>query len=71
MQSVLKGRVGLDNGMCCHTETDVADPTCYPTRVRHIERGQTTPSTDPITSGNVTSSSPAFLSYIPGVKHFE
>ena len=49
--SVSKGPICSDNCMCCHTETEVADPTCYLIQSWYTDTGQTSSSTDPITPG--------------------
>ena len=48
---VSQKRICSDNFMCCHTETEVADPTFYLTQSQNIDTGPTSPSTDPITPG--------------------
>ena len=37
--------------MCCHTETEVADQTCYLTQSRHTDTSPTSHSVDPVTPG--------------------
>ena len=49
--SVSQGRLCSDSFTCCHTETEVADPTFYLTQSQHTDTGPTSPSTDPITPG--------------------
>ena len=49
--SVSQGRICSDNFTCCHTETEVADPTFYPTQSQYTDTGPTSPSADPITPG--------------------
>ena len=49
--SVSQGWICSDNFACCHTETEVADPTFYPTQSQYIDTGPTSPSADPITPG--------------------
>ena len=49
--SVSQGRICSDNSTCCHTETEVADPTFYITQSQYTDTGPTSPSTDPITPG--------------------
>ena len=49
--SVSQGRICTDNFTCCHTETEVADPTFYLTQSQYTDTGQTSPSADPITRG--------------------
>ena len=49
--SVSQGRICSDNFTCCHTETEVADPTLHLTQSQHTDTGPTSPSTDPITPG--------------------
>ena len=46
--SVSQGRICSDNFMCCHTETEVADPTFHLTQSQYTDTGPTSPSTDPI-----------------------
>ena len=50
--SVSQGRICSDNFTCCHTEIEVADPTFHLTQPQYIDTGPTSPSTDPITSGD-------------------
>ena len=49
--SVSQGRICSDNFTCCHTETEVADPTFYLTQSQYTDTGPTSPSADPITPG--------------------
>ena len=49
--SVSQGRIGSDNCTCCHTETEVADPTFYLTQSQYTDTGPTSPSADPISPG--------------------
>ena len=49
--SVSQGWICSDNFTCCHTETEVADPTFYLTQSQYTDTGPTSPSTDPITPG--------------------
>ena len=49
--SVSQGRICSDNFTCCHTETEVADPTFYLTQSQYTDTGPTSPSTDPISPG--------------------
>ena len=49
--SVSQGRICSDNLTCCHTETEVADPTFYLTQSQYTDTGPTSPSADPITPG--------------------
>ena len=49
--SVSQGRICSDNCTCCHTETEVADPTFHLTQSQHTDTGPTSPSADPITPG--------------------
>ena len=49
--SVSQGRICSDNFTCCHTETEVADPTFYLTQSQYTDTGPTSPITDPITPG--------------------
>ena len=49
--SVSQGRICTDNFTCCHTETEVADPTFYLTQSQYTDTGPTSPSADPITPG--------------------
>ena len=51
MLSVSQGRVCAENFTCCHTEVEVADPTCYLNRSQYTDTWPTSPSTDPITPG--------------------
>ena len=48
--SVSRGRICTDNFTCCHTETEVADPTFYLTQSQYTDTGPTSPSSDPIMS---------------------
>ena len=49
--SVSEGRICSDNFTCCHTETEVADPTFYLAQSQYTDTGPTSPSADPITPG--------------------
>ena len=49
--SVSQGRICSDNFMCCHTETEVADPTFYLTQSQYTDNRPTSPNADPITPG--------------------
>ena len=49
--SVSQRRICSDNFTCCHTETEVADPTFYLTQSQYTDTGATSPSADPITPG--------------------
>ena len=49
--SVSQGRICTDNFTCCHSETEVADPTFYLTQSQYTDTGPTSPSTDPIMPG--------------------
>ena len=49
--SVSQGRIRSDDFTCCHTETEVADPTFYFTQSQYTDTGPTSPSADPITPG--------------------
>ena len=49
--SVSQGRICTDSFTCCHTETEVADPTIYLTQSQYTGTGPTSPSADPITPG--------------------
>ena len=49
--SVPQGRICSDNGTCCHTEIEVADPTFYLTQSQYTDTRPTSPSADPITPG--------------------
>ena len=49
--SVSQGRICSDNFTCCHTETEVADPTLHLTPSQYTDTGLTSPSTDPTTPG--------------------
>ena len=42
--SVSQGRICLDNLTCCHTETEVADPTFYLTQSQYTDTGPTSPA---------------------------
>ena len=46
--SVSQGRICEDNFTCCHTETEVADPTFYLTKSQYTDTRPTSPSADPI-----------------------
>ena len=46
--SVCQGWICLDNCTCCHTETEVADQTCYRTQSQYTDIWPTSPNTDPI-----------------------
>ena len=48
---VSQGRICSDNCTCCHTETEVADPTFHLTQSQYTDTGPTSPSTDPLTPG--------------------
>ena len=49
--SVSQRQICLDKFTCCHTETEVADPTFYLTLSQYTDIGPTSPSADPITPG--------------------
>ena len=49
--SVSQGRICSDNLTCCHTETEVADPSFHLTQSQYTDTGPTSPSADPITPG--------------------
>ena len=49
--SVSQGRICSDKFTCCHTETEVADPTFYLTQSQYTDTGPTSPSADPIMPG--------------------
>ena len=48
---VSQGRILSDKFTCCHTETEVADPTFYLTRSQYTDTGPTSPNADLITPG--------------------
>ena len=48
---VSQGQICSDNFTCCHTETEVADPTFYLTQSQYTDTGPTSPSADPIPPG--------------------
>ena len=49
--SVSQGRICSDKITCCHTETEVADPTFRLTQSQYTHTGPTSPSADPIPPG--------------------
>ena len=49
--SVSQGRICSDKFTCCHTQTEVADPTFHLTHSQYTDTGPTNPSTDPKTPG--------------------
>ena len=49
--SVSQGRICSDEFTCCHTETEVTDPTFYLTLTQYTVTGPTSPDGDPITPG--------------------
>ena len=49
--SVSQGRICSDNSTCCHTETEVADPTFHLNQSQYTDTLPTRPSTYPITLG--------------------
>ena len=49
--SVSQGWICPDNFTCCHTETEVADPTFYLTQSQYTDTGPTSPGADPISPG--------------------
>ena len=49
--SVSQGRICSDNFTCCHTDTEVADPTFCLIQSQYTDTGLTSPSADPMTSG--------------------
>ena len=49
--SLSHGRICVDNFTCCHTETEVADPTFYLTQSQYTDTGPISPSADLITPG--------------------
>ena len=48
---VSQGRICSDSVTCCHTETEVADPTFHLTQSQYTDTGPTSPSADPIVPG--------------------
>ena len=48
---VSQGQICIDNFTCCHTETEVTDPTFYLTQSQYTDTGPTSPSGDPIMPG--------------------
>ena len=63
--SVSQGRICSDNFTCCHTEIEVADRTVHLTQSQYTDIGPTSPSTDPITPGRVTTGVPIFYDSNP------
>ena len=61
--SVSHGRICSDNFKCCHTETEVADPTFHLTQSQYTDTEPTSPSADPITQapGGVATGVPMFM----------
>ena len=49
--SVSQGQICSDNCTCCHTETEVADQTCYLTQSQYTDTRPTCPCDDLITPG--------------------
>ena len=49
--SVSQGRICSDKFTCCHTETEVADPTFHLTRSQYTDTGPNSPSADPLSPG--------------------
>ena len=49
--SVSQGQICSDNFTCCHTETEVSDPTFHLTQSQYTDTGLTSPNTDPIKPG--------------------
>ena len=49
--SVSLGRICTDSFTCCHTETEVADPTFYLIQSQYTDTWPTSPSVDPIMPG--------------------
>ena len=49
--SVSQGRICSDNCTCCHTETEVTDPTFYLTQSQYTDTEPTSASTGTITPG--------------------
>ena len=47
----ISGRICSDNFTCCHTETEVADPSFHLTQSQYTDTGPTSPSADFITPG--------------------
>ena len=43
--------VSSDNCMLCHTETEIADPSCYLIQSEIMDTGPASLSTDPVTPG--------------------
>ena len=48
---VHQGRFCSYNRMCCHTDIEEADQTCYLTQSQYTDTGSTSPGSDPITPG--------------------
>ena len=47
-RSVSQGRICSAKSTGCHTETEVADQTFYPTQPQYTDTGPTSPSAEPI-----------------------
>ena len=64
--SVSQEQICTDNSTCCHTETEVADPTFYLTQSQYTDNGSTSPNAEPIKPGacRVATGVPIFKSLV-------
>ena len=62
--SVSQGQICSDKVTCCHTEIEVADQTFHLTHAQYTDTRSTSPSTDPITPGRVTTGMPISKSLV-------
>ena len=50
--------------MCCHTDIEGADQTCYLTKSQYTDTGPTSPHADPVTPGRVATGVPVLITGI-------
>ena len=62
--NVSQGRICSGSCKCCHTETEVADQTFCLTQSQYADTGPSSPSTDTITPGRVTTGVPMLKSLV-------
>ena len=64
--SLSQGLIFSHNSVCCHTEKEVPDQTCYLTQLQHTDTRQTSPRADPMRPGawQVATGVPIFQSLV-------
>ena len=48
LHKLFQGQTNVENGTCCHIETEVADQTCHLTQSQCSDNGPDSPNPDPI-----------------------